>query len=248
MRNPARSMVSRFYLLIETTAPTIEQCCPESQDVPIDSRAAAIFLILMTRVGTARAQGWGWEGWGGWTSTPEGALAQGMGHYYQGAGIFNERTAIANSIDADTLMRWNDYLHYANDEALRRYVARRRENSRNIRAQNDAISTRVRENPTVRDIEMGDALNAAVNQLTDPRVSMAPYGRPQPRSKPTSLRKSRFETRPRRSSSCSATSRMSPRDRLRSTWHDPRSKRRRLTSLSIKRSRKTKRAKFLPIR
>ena len=58
-------------------------------------------------------------------------------------------------------------------EAARRYVARRRENSANIRAQNEAINTRIRDNPTVRDIEMGDALNAAVNQLTDPRVSSA---------------------------------------------------------------------------
>ena len=60
--------------------------------------------------GAVRAQGWGWEGWGGWTNTPEGALAQGMGHFYKGAGIFNERTAIADSINADTLMRWNDYI------------------------------------------------------------------------------------------------------------------------------------------
>ena len=61
----------------------------------------------------------------------------------------------------------------ANAEAARRYVARRRENSANIRTQNEAIITRIRDNPTVRDIEMGDALNAAVNQLTDPRVSSA---------------------------------------------------------------------------
>ena len=92
-----------------------------------------------------------------------------------GAGIFNERTAIANSINSDALMRWNDYLYQANAaEASRRYVARcRRENSANIRTQNNAILTRIRDNPTVRDIEMGDALNAAVNQLTDPKVSSA---------------------------------------------------------------------------
>ena len=68
--------------------------------------------------------------WGGWSQTPQGALAQGMGHYYGGAGIFNERTAIADSINADTLMRWNDYMFQANTEAGRRYVSRRRENSR----------------------------------------------------------------------------------------------------------------------
>jgi hypothetical protein len=131
-----------------------------------------VFLSLISP-GSLRAQGWGWEGWGGWTSTPEGSLAQGMGHYYTGAGIFNERTASADSIDADAMMRWNDYIYQANTEAARRYVARRRENSGNNRAQNEAILTRIRDNPTVRDIEMGDALNAAVNQLTDPRVSSA---------------------------------------------------------------------------
>ena len=70
-------------------------------------------------------------------------------------------------------MRWNDYLYQANTEAARRYVARRRENSANNRAMREAILTRVRDNPTSHDIEMGDALNAAVNQLTDPRISSA---------------------------------------------------------------------------
>ncbi len=133
--------------------------------------ALGLVVVLSMSAGTARAQGWGWEGWGGWTTTPEGALAQGMGHYYTGAGIFNEKTAIADSINADTLMRWNDYIFQANQEAANRYVARRRENSANNRAQNNAIITRIRDNPTNRDIEMGDALNAAVNQLSDPRIS-----------------------------------------------------------------------------
>jgi hypothetical protein len=133
--------------------------------------ALGLFLISLLSAGTVRAQGWGWEMWGGWAQTPEGALAQGMGHYYTGAGIFNEKTAIADSINLDTLMRWNDYLYQANLEAARRQVQRRRENSANNRAQNNAIIARIRDNPTARDIEMGDALNAAVDQLTDPRVS-----------------------------------------------------------------------------
>jgi hypothetical protein len=69
------------------------------------------------------------------------------------------------------LIRWNDYLYQANLEAARRNVSRQRENSANNRAQNNAIITRIRDNPTARDIEMGDALNAAVNQLTYPKVS-----------------------------------------------------------------------------
>ena len=134
--------------------------------------AAGVLSLFLLSAGTVRAQGWGWEGWGGWTNTPEGALAQGMGHFYKGAGIFNERTAIADSINADTMMRWNDYISAANQEGASRYVARRRENSANNRLQNDRIVSRIRDNPTA-DIEMGDAINAAINQLTDPRVSSA---------------------------------------------------------------------------
>jgi hypothetical protein len=140
------------------------------RSIPYPVAASVVALAVAPIV---CAQGWGWEGWGGWTSTPEGSIAQGMGHFYQGAGIFNERTAIADSVNADTLMRWNDYLYQANTEAARRYVARRRENSANNRAMREAILTRVRDNPTNYDIEMGDALNAAVNQLTDPRISSA---------------------------------------------------------------------------
>src|SRR5262245_28522180 len=128
-------------------------------------------LLLLISPGTAGAQLWGWDMWGGWSQTPEGALAQGMGHYYTGAGIFNEKTAIADSINLDTLIRWNEYIYQANEEAARRNVARQRENSANNKAQNAAIIKRIRENPTARDIEMGDALNAAVNQLSDPRIS-----------------------------------------------------------------------------
>ena len=35
--------------------------------------ALGMCLILLLPVGTVRAQGWGWEGWGGWAQTPEGA-------------------------------------------------------------------------------------------------------------------------------------------------------------------------------
>ena len=135
--------------------------------------ALGLSLLLLISPGSVRAQGWGWEMWGGWSQTPEGALAQGMGHYYTGAGIFNEKTAIADSINLDTLIRWNDYMHQASLEAARRTVERRRENSANNRAQNNAILARIRDNPTARDIEMGDAINAAVDQLTDSRISSA---------------------------------------------------------------------------
>ncbi len=131
----------------------------------------AALAIGLAVTATARAQGWGWLDWGGWTSTPDASLAQGMGHFYHGSGIFNQQTAIADSINADTTMRWNDYLHQVHTESLRRYVARRNQSSARNRAMREAILTRLRDNPEVRDIEMGDALNVAVNQLTDPQIS-----------------------------------------------------------------------------
>jgi hypothetical protein len=47
--------------------------------------------------------GFGWEGWGG--HTHEGDLARGLGAFAAGTGFYNKQTAIANSIDADTVMR-----------------------------------------------------------------------------------------------------------------------------------------------
>ena len=52
---------------------------------------AGLTLILLASSVPARAQGWGWDGWGGWTSTPEASFAQGMGHYYAGRREFSRR-------------------------------------------------------------------------------------------------------------------------------------------------------------
>jgi hypothetical protein len=130
-----------------------------------------LVVILSISVGTVHALDWGWGGWGGWVDTPEGSIARGMGYYYTGAGIYNEKTAIADSINVDTMIRWNQYLHEANLEATRRYIARRSGQSAKNRALYNERVKNLQENPTARDIETGDALNAALNQLIDPRIS-----------------------------------------------------------------------------
>jgi hypothetical protein len=132
-----------------------------------------LVVVLSISAGTASAidWGWGWGGWGNWVDTPEGSLGRGLGYYYTGAGLYNKNTAIADSIDADTMMRWNEYLHEATLEATRRTVARRRGNSERNRAMRDEILKNLQENPSARDIENGNALNAALNQLNDPRIS-----------------------------------------------------------------------------
>jgi hypothetical protein len=139
--------------------------------IPWVRRALAGAVILSISAGTVRAIDWGWGGWANWVDTPEGSLARGLGYYYTGAGLYNKNTAIADSINADTMMRWNEYLYEANLEATRRYVARRRGNSARIRAARVEILKNLQENPSATDVENGNALNAAIAQLGDPRTS-----------------------------------------------------------------------------
>ncbi len=133
--------------------------------------ALGLVLILSASAGTASAQGWGWGGWGGWGQTPQGAIAQGMGYYNMGTGMGNLYTAQARSINADTYMRWNQYWYEAHLEATRRYVAKRDgDATKNKAAYNEYIKN-LQDHPTARDVENGDALNAALDQLADPAIS-----------------------------------------------------------------------------
>src|SRR5271163_2496393 len=91
--------------------------------------ALGLVVILSIAAGTARALDWGWGGWGGWVDTPEGVLARGMGQYYEGLGVLNKKTAMADAINTETMIRWNEYMYDAHLEGIRRTVARRRANS-----------------------------------------------------------------------------------------------------------------------
>jgi hypothetical protein len=137
------------------------------------------FAIAAGHGATARAQ-WGYPGafgmcaWGGWgADTPEGSIARGMGAYMEGAGFYNKATAIADSINLDTVIRFNEYIYESNKEANRQYQARQAGQSARTNAELDKIQARLRNNPEQRDVFMGDALNVAVDEIDNPRV----YGR-----------------------------------------------------------------------
>ncbi len=126
--------------------------------------------------GMARAQ-WGFPGgfgghcWGGWgAATVEGDIARGMGMLAEGMGFYERQTAEARSIDTDTVMRWNEYIHESqmNSNRLReqRQVNARERNTRLT----DERQKRLRDNPEPSDIHRGDALNAALDEIDDPRV------------------------------------------------------------------------------
>jgi len=114
--------------------------------------------------------GYGWGGWGGAGSSLPGSIAQGLGMMYMGAGQYNQQTAVANSINTDTMMRWNTYVYEAQRQATHEYYARRDAHIAKDKDAYRALMTRLHENPSNRDIEQGDALNAILDQLNDPRI------------------------------------------------------------------------------
>jgi hypothetical protein len=129
-------------------------------------------VVLALATGEAQAQYglYGWGGWGGGGSTVQGDVARGLGFYNMGAGIYNEDTAVANSINADTIMRWNEYMFLSQQEANRREYLRRARIMKRDGQSGDAIYKRVLENPGERDIHDGDALNAILDQVTNPKI------------------------------------------------------------------------------
>jgi hypothetical protein len=137
----------------------------------------AVGLILISSVAgrDARAQ-WGWEfggwGWGGWggVASPESAELHGAGYFAMGAGIYNLNTAKADYINAQTAMKWNDYVAQIAHESARIYAERRDQRLARNRALYDARQQQLRDNPGRVDVENGNALNVAVEDLSDPRL------------------------------------------------------------------------------
>lgn len=115
-------------------------------------------------------RGYGGYGWGGWGSTVGGDMARGLGALYSGAGIYNQETAVANAINTDTVMRFNEYLYESQLISSQRY--HRQMNTRLARDNDayDALMKRLREAPEEREVQNGDALNVALDQLSDPRI------------------------------------------------------------------------------
>ncbi|MDX2036342.1 MAG: hypothetical protein SFX72_06800 [Isosphaeraceae bacterium] len=109
-------------------------------------------------------------GWGGWSSTAYGDIARGMGAYAAGAGVYNYQTAVARSINTDTVMRWNEYLFESQQETNRRYARRMAARTQSRNEAFEARQTRLRENPSVEDINRGDALNVLLDDMTNPRA------------------------------------------------------------------------------
>ena len=90
-------------------------------------------------------------------------MAMGMGYY-------NQQTAVANSINTDTVMRWNQYVYESQMNANRlhhgKLALERYNNIKDV----EKVRKRLRDNPEQADIYRGDALNVALDEINDPRV------------------------------------------------------------------------------
>jgi hypothetical protein len=138
--------------------------------------AAAAALLLAQA--PARAQyyypggygAYGWGGWGGGTGTVQGDIARGLGAMAAGAGVYNQQTAVANAINAQTAMQFNQYMFLSQMETNRRYHQKLAERKKDVNETAATVYDRLRNRPEAADIARGDALNVVYDELTDPRV------------------------------------------------------------------------------
>jgi hypothetical protein len=87
-----------------------------------------------------------------------------------GAGVYNLDTAQARSINANTAMRYNDYVAQVTNESAYMHAAKVHKEFERDKSLYDAHQRQLRENPGRVEIDNGDALNAAVTDLSDPRL------------------------------------------------------------------------------
>ncbi len=143
--------------------------------------AACLMVLLATASTSAQAQGWGAGGWGfgGWGGgqTIEGANLNGMAHYAMGAGIYNYDTALANQINTQTAMQFNDYMAQITHESAFIHHARVHQEFLRDKTLYDKHIQTLRDNPSPQQIANGDALNQAVTDLSDPRLGESYVGR-----------------------------------------------------------------------
>jgi hypothetical protein len=137
----------------------------------------ALVLALVAAQGNAVQAQWGYPlgyggyGWGGWGGqTAQGDIARGMGVYAMGAGYYNQQTAIANSINTDTVMRWNQYVYESQMNANRLHHGKLALDRYQTNTAIDKVQKRLRDNPEPNDIYKGDALNVALDEINNPRV------------------------------------------------------------------------------
>lgn len=133
--------------------------------------------VVAATSGEARSQyyypygyGYGGYGFGGWGQTVQGSILQGLGAFAEGEGVYNYDSAVADSINVDTAIRLNQYLWNSELDARARYNAHLARRLSLNKDEYKARQMRIRNNPLPEDIDSGEALNALLMQITQPKV------------------------------------------------------------------------------
>jgi hypothetical protein len=108
-------------------------------------------------------------------STPQGDYLRGVGIAAMGMGIYNQQTAIANSINLDTEIRFNEYVAAVAKEMRRAYAERRAYLAAQNKEANQKIADRITNHPEAHDVMTGDALTAIMGQLLGPEISESSF-------------------------------------------------------------------------
>ncbi len=143
---------------------TVTRKVPSWAQKQFDGR---LLLLLCTLFVLPQPDCWG-------QTQNEAAVLRGQGSFLRGAGSFNLNTAKADSINADTVIRWKQELRKA--DAERR--AFREQKDAGKKQKTDDVKKRIamrerelRVDPSTADVQNGQALNALLYDLTDPEIS-----------------------------------------------------------------------------
>ena len=101
---------------------------------------------------------------------PRKARVAGRRAIRDGRGRASLDTAQARSINAQTAMQWNDYVAQVSLESARMHQMRVHSEFQKNQSLYDAHQRRLRDSPGKFEIENGDALNAALDDMTNPKL------------------------------------------------------------------------------
>ncbi len=139
--------------------------------------AIAAWLVIMAAPAHAQPIYGGMYGGGYWGgggmgvgSTVQGSELAGMGMLTAAAGQYNVETAQANAVNANTAMQFNQYMYEASVESSRAYHAKLAQDKSRSAKGASAVKDRLRNNPNQVDIDRGDALNVAMDELKNPKI------------------------------------------------------------------------------
>ena len=155
------------------------------------SRVAASLMLVFAMTGpAARAQGGGPEAGALEVGAeearrPRAPISKGWVNMPWAPGSTTTTRPLANQLNAQTFMQLNDYWAQAAHEAAFMHHARVHQEFLKDKTLYDPHIQALRDDPTPQQIANGDALNQAVRDLSDPRLSSRrPCARPRRRSRP----------------------------------------------------------------